>query len=58
MPASIATGDIGKLIASLHELAREARLTTGDKIDEFVVALQNKIAVDYANGVLLPTMPT
>lgn len=58
LPSSVCTGDIGKLIAALQELARQAKLTSADQLDEFIVALQNKIAVDYANGVLLPTLPT
>jgi hypothetical protein len=56
LPSSVCTGDVGKLIATLQEIAKQAKLTSADKLDEFVVALQNKIAVDYANGVLLPTM--
>jgi hypothetical protein len=58
LPGSVCTGDIGKLIPALQELTRQAKLTSAAKVDEFIVALQNKIAVDYANGVLLPTMPS
>ena len=58
IPSSINTGNIAKQINELRSLAASARLTTGAQLDEFIVALQSKIAVEYANGVLLPTIPS
>lgn len=57
MPAGVA-GEAAKVIEDLRKIASQAKLTSVAKLDEFIVALQNKIAVDYANGVLLPTLPT